>query len=78
MINGLLHRARRAKLIDRIDARVVSPASMQLDDLNAQVDFAFAFAVVHEMPSPTVFYTEAARALKAADGERVPDPGFLA
>jgi predicted O-methyltransferase YrrM len=42
MIEGLKRRARKAGLLDRIDARVVSPASMQLADLNAIADFVFA------------------------------------
>src|SRR5262249_27004097 len=44
MIEGLKRRARKAGLLDRIDTRVVSPASMQLADLNAIADFVFAFA----------------------------------
>ena len=38
MIEGLKRRARKAGLLDRIDARVVSPASMQVADLNAIAD----------------------------------------
>jgi ubiquinone/menaquinone biosynthesis C-methylase UbiE len=64
MIEGLKRRARKAALSDRIDARVVSSSSMQLADLDAAIDLVFAFAVVHEMPSVTSFFSEAARAMK--------------
>lgn len=64
MIEGLKRRARKAGLSDRIDARAVSPASMQLADLDAIVDFVFAFAVVHEFPSAASFFSEASRAMK--------------
>jgi len=65
MIEGLKRRARKAGLLDRVDARVVSPASMQLADLDAIADFVFAFAVVHEMPSVASFFSEVARAMKS-------------
>jgi SAM-dependent methyltransferase len=65
MVAGLRRRARRpAGLLDHIDARVVPPTSMALGDLEGAVDFVFAFAVVHEMPGPGPFFTEAAGALK--------------
>jgi SAM-dependent methyltransferase len=37
---------------------------MNLDDVKGAVDFVFAFAVVHEMPTPALFFAEAARAMK--------------
>ncbi len=63
MIESLKRRARKAGLLDRIDARVVSPGSMELNGLGGAVDFVFAFAVVHELPSAASF-AEAARAMK--------------
>jgi hypothetical protein len=50
-----------SRFLDGIDARVVSPASMQLAGLNAIADFVFAFAVVDELPSGASFFSEAAR-----------------
>ncbi len=64
MIAGLQRRAARAGLDDRIDARVVSPTSMDLHDLTGAVDFVLAFAVVHEMPSAGSFFSQAAATLK--------------
>jgi SAM-dependent methyltransferase len=65
MIEVLKRRAHKGGLLNRIDARVVNPASMQLADLDAVVDFVFAFAVVHELPSAASFFSEAARAMKS-------------
>jgi SAM-dependent methyltransferase len=64
MIAGLQRRARKAGLIDRIDARVVPPTTLGLDDKAGAIDFAFVFAVLHEMPAAGPFFLEAARALK--------------
>ena len=64
MIARLCGRAERAGLIDRIEARVAPAATMALDAYNDAVDFALAFAVVHEMPSAAKFFAEAARAMK--------------
>jgi SAM-dependent methyltransferase len=64
MISGLRRRARRAGLLDRIDARLVPPTSMGINDVEGAVDFVFAFAVVHEMPAPGPFFSQATRALK--------------
>ena len=65
MIAGLQRRARKAGLIDRIDARVVPPTTLGLDDLVGAIDFAFVFAVLHEMPAAGPFFAEAARALRS-------------
>ena len=64
MIEALRRRARRAKLFDRIDARVAPATSMELKDFGAKIDFVLAFAVVHEMPSAELFFAEAAQAMK--------------
>ena len=39
----------------RVDARVASPESMALADLQGKVDFSLAFAVVHELPDAERF-----------------------
>ena len=64
MLDGLRRRARKAGLIDRIDARLAQPQSLGLEDLKGTAGFVLAFAVVHEMPSTGVFFAEAAAALK--------------
>lgn len=69
MIATLERRARRSGLADRIDARVCPPHSLGIDDLAGRVDFALAFAVVHEVPDQPKMMAE----LKAA----LPDDGRL-
>jgi ubiquinone/menaquinone biosynthesis C-methylase UbiE len=64
MLASLQRRARKAGLETRIETRLASAKSMNLDDLNGRVDFALAASVVHEMPSDAVFFREAFEALK--------------
>jgi SAM-dependent methyltransferase len=64
MLNGLKRPARKAGLLERIDVRLAAPHSMGLTDLAGKVDFALAFAVVHEMPNACSFFSEASKALK--------------
>lgn len=64
MLLGLQRRAAKGNLLDRIETRQAGPASMDIQDLAGAVDFILAFAVVHEMPSPSGFFTESASALK--------------
>jgi SAM-dependent methyltransferase len=64
MIAGLQRRARKAGLTNRIDARVVPPTSIGLDDEASAIDFAFVFAVLHEMPAAGPFFAQAARVLR--------------
>ena len=64
MIAELKRRATKAGLLDRIDARVVAEDSMSVKDLAGRVDFALAFAMVHEMPDAARFFSEAAEVLK--------------
>jgi ubiquinone/menaquinone biosynthesis C-methylase UbiE len=49
MIEGLKRRARKAGVLNRIDARVVGPASMQLADLDAIANFVFACMSYHPL-----------------------------
>ena len=49
MIRSLRKRAARAGLADRIEMRVCSKQSLGTGDLAGAVDFALAFAVVHEV-----------------------------
>jgi tRNA A58 N-methylase Trm61 len=74
MIAGLKRRARRAGLLDRIDARVVPPASMCLDEFEGAIDLVFAFAVVHEMPESASFFNEAVNAMKPSAALLLAEP----
>lgn len=64
MIDGLKRRAKKAGLLDRIDARAVAADSMELAGLGEKIDFVFAAFVVHEMPAADSFFAQAAKAMK--------------
>jgi len=64
MIKGLLGRAKKAGLTDRIDARVCSQSSLGVSDLAAKIDFALAFALVHEVPDKNLLFSEIHRTMK--------------
>ena len=64
MLENLKHRASKRGLQDRIDARLAEKDSMSLSDLRRKVDFALAFAMVHEMPAALPFFHEVAEVLK--------------
>jgi SAM-dependent methyltransferase len=74
MIAGLKRRAARARLTDRVDARVVPPDTLDADDLAGTVDFALAYAVVHEMPDAARFFKETAAALKPGGSLLLAEP----
>jgi ubiquinone/menaquinone biosynthesis C-methylase UbiE len=64
MIAALKRRAGKFNVAERVDARVTSAQSLGVDDLAGRVDFALAFAMVHELPSASRFFQEVSRALK--------------
>ncbi len=64
MIDGLKKRAASANVLNRIECRVCSSDSLGLNELAGTVDFALAFAMVHELPDAERFFAEIARALK--------------
>jgi len=65
MLDRLKHRAAKAGLLDRLDARLASSDSMAIADLAGSVDFTLAFAVVHEFPDAARFFAEVAAASKS-------------
>ncbi len=64
MLDSLKKRAARAGLADRLVLRCCTPASLCLADFDARVDFALAFAVVHEIADTPNLFAEISRALK--------------
>jgi ubiquinone/menaquinone biosynthesis C-methylase UbiE len=65
MIRSLKRRAHRAGLSGRIETRTCSSRSLGIDDLADRVDFALAFAVLHEMPDARGTFTGVYRSLRA-------------
>lgn len=58
MIKVLVARAKKAGLIGRIDVRVCSQSSLGVSDLAGKIDFALAFALVHEVPDKERLFAE--------------------
>jgi ubiquinone/menaquinone biosynthesis C-methylase UbiE len=64
MLAALVRRAKNAGLDDRIEARLPAGDGLGIHSYDGRVDFAFAFAVVHEIPKPEVLFMDLAQALK--------------
>ena len=64
MIQTLRKRANKAGLLDRIETRICKSDSLGLEDLNEEIDFALASAVVHEFPDTEAFFSEIYHTLK--------------
>ena len=58
MINALRKKAKRAGLLDRLEPRLCSSTSLDLTGYQGRIDFALAFAVVHEVPDPSNLFRE--------------------
>jgi ubiquinone/menaquinone biosynthesis C-methylase UbiE len=76
MLYSLQKRAQAARLEDRIVTRLCEPSSLGLDDWEGQVDFALAFAVVHEVPDVPNFFAEVSKVLKPEANCLVAEPKF--
>ena len=74
MIEKLEKRALEAGLITRIENRMCSEKSLDIDDLTEKVDFAFAIAVVHETSDASVFFSQIYRSLKPGHKLLVMEP----
>ncbi len=83
MLDSLTRRARRAGVIDRIETRLCRAESLGVADLHGQIDFAFLFAVVHEVHDAARLFVEVhdalrpgGRALFAEPRGHVPERAF--
>jgi len=65
MLRVLRRRAERRGLADRIETRLNNEGFLNLSDLHESIDFALAFAVVHEIPDKTRLFLGVCGALKA-------------
>jgi SAM-dependent methyltransferase len=74
MLSRLKHRAARAGLSQRVDARLAAPDSLRIADLAGAVDFSLAFAMVHELPAAAPFFAEVAKASKPGAGLLFAEP----
>lgn len=74
MIEVLEKRARKAGLSDRIETRLCSKDSLGLKEVRGTIDFALAFAVVHEVPDVGSFFSEIHKAIKPGGRFLVAEP----
>jgi SAM-dependent methyltransferase len=64
MLDALLRRARRAHVLDRVEARLGGVDSLCITDLRDQIHFALLFAVVHEVDDSARIFSEVQHALR--------------
>jgi len=64
MLEKLHQRVARSGFADRVETRLAGADSLQIADLTGSIDFALAFAMAHETPSPERFFREIAAVLK--------------
>ena len=64
MLTALKKKALKEDVFERIDSRLCSGDNLKINDLNAQIDFALAFAVIHEMPDISAFFSQLYPSLK--------------
>lgn len=74
MIRGLVRRATKAGVIDRIDPRVCEGNGLGIEDLNGKIDFVLAFALVHELPEAERFFQQIHAALRPGGTCLVAEP----
>lgn len=66
MLRTLEKRAWKARLSGRIETLISNGDSLGLDSIKEKIDFALAFAVVHEVSDPAGFFSEICGAMKPA------------
>ncbi len=76
MLAALERRAQDAHLAERLVIRLGTPTSLGLDDFQGRVDFALAFAVVHEVPDIPGLFAEVFQVLKPGAHCLVAEPKF--
>jgi len=64
MLAELVKRAEKAGVMGNIETRLCGGESLGIDDLEGKLDFALAFAMVHEVPDRPQFFSQVFRALK--------------
>ena len=64
MLKSLEIRAKRAGLSERMQLRACSQDSLGIDDMGGAVDFALAFAVIHEVSNQEHLFSELNQAIR--------------
>jgi len=74
MLENLEKKAIKNNLIDRIELRNCSADSLLINDLDGEIDFALAFAVLHEVNSLPVLFKEVYQSLKSGGKFLIAEP----
>ena len=74
MLAGLTRRAGKAGLIERLETRQAPSRGLGVGDLAARVDFALAFAMVHEVEDQDLLFAELSAALKPGGALLLAEP----
>ena len=74
MLKVLEKTAQKAGLAKRLEIRICHQHDMGFHELKEAVDFALAFAVVHEVPNPSEFFSELYATIKATGRVLVAEP----
>lgn len=74
MIKGLMKRAKKTGLSDRIDARICVQNSLKVSDIIGEIDIALVFALVHEVPDKERLFSEIYTAMKQTGKLLVAEP----
>ncbi len=74
MLDRLKNRAAKAGLADRVETRLCKGDSLSIDDLTARIDFALAFAMVHEMTHPDGLFLQLQQVLRPGGSCLVAEP----
>jgi ubiquinone/menaquinone biosynthesis C-methylase UbiE len=74
MLDGLLRRARRAGVSDRIEAVACAPGDLRLERWAARIDLAVAIHMVHEVADPVGLLDQLHAALRPGGGLLLLEP----
>ena len=74
MIESLRKRASKAGLLERIETRICTSNSFDLDDLEDKIDFVLASAVIHEVPEPAILFSKIYKIMKSTGKFLVIEP----
>jgi len=74
MLRALHKRALKTGVADRIVTRLGNRTSLGLNDFDQRIDFALAFAVVHEVPDIFTFFGEISKVMKSGSRCLVAEP----
>ena len=74
MLRSLRKRATKAGVADRINTRLGGKDSLGLQEFEGKIDFALAFAVIHEVPDAGGFFGEISKTMKTGSMCLVAEP----